>query len=204
VTFRVSTRGPAFQSTEARVVFFDPFVEELSAMRGLSAVGAANALPTFPQFGQRAAYPADLPAPVGREPRVSVFTISEAFLEAIGVPVLSGRAITRDDRQGLHPLPCSAPRQRDPCSARRLIRSAAGSCLWTAAPSIGWLGAIAFGQVIAKAVRHTGIQRHAFCRSPRPPRAARRARQPDASPARRPGGSHDRVAHGYLRRTNAG
>jgi len=104
VTFRVSTRGPEFQAMAARLNFFDRVREELAALPGVDAVGVAGALPIFPQFRQRAAYAADVPIPSGREPRISVFPISEGFLDAFGVPLLSGRPVTQDDQPGSPPV----------------------------------------------------------------------------------------------------
>lgn len=99
LTFRVSTRGPDLQSPEARTNFFERVREELEGIPGVTAVGPMSGLPIFTQFGERAAYRADIapPAP-GDEPRVSTVNIGPGFLDALGVPLLSGRDFTPDDR----------------------------------------------------------------------------------------------------------
>jgi putative ABC transport system permease protein len=99
LTFRVSTRGAAYADSAARARFYDRVLEEFRATPGVVAAGAVTNLPTFPQFGEIGAWPADGATPEpGREPRVSVVTVSPGLLEAMRIRLLAGRGFTDDDR----------------------------------------------------------------------------------------------------------
>jgi predicted permease len=99
LTFRVSTRGPAYARREDRVRFFERVLEEFAALPGVAAAGATTALPVFPQFSEQPAYPADAPpADPRRALRLTVSSITPGFLAAMGMPLLSGRDVTVDDR----------------------------------------------------------------------------------------------------------
>jgi predicted permease len=101
LTFRVSTRGPAYEDRAARRQFFDRLLEEFRALPGVRAAGAMAALPVFPQFTQRGAFRADEPPPPpGREPRVAVFPVSDGLIEALGTRRLAGRLISDRDLAG--------------------------------------------------------------------------------------------------------
>jgi putative ABC transport system permease protein len=101
VTFRVSTRGPAYATSAARFQFYERVLEEFTHIPGTRAAAATTALPIFAQFSERAAWRADLPPPeAGREPRLSATGITPGLLTAMGIPRLAGRDVTTDDRAG--------------------------------------------------------------------------------------------------------
>jgi putative ABC transport system permease protein len=99
VTFRVSTRGPAYATAAARTHFYERVLEEFAAMPGVQGVGGTATLPVFPQFSERAAWRAEAPPPEpGRELRLTVNLVTPGFFDAMGIPRLAGRDVTGDDR----------------------------------------------------------------------------------------------------------
>lgn len=105
LTFRVSTRGPAFVDAEARYTFFERILEEFRAVPGVTDAGGMNTLPIFGQFNERPAVRADIadrPA-ADAAPRVAVIPVSDGFFGAMGMALRDGRDLTRDDRMDAPP-----------------------------------------------------------------------------------------------------
>ena len=105
MTFRVSTRGPAYVTSAARFQFYERVLAEFAAMPGTRVVGATTALPVFPQFSDRPVWRADGPPPEpGRELRLTITSITPGLLDAMTIPRLAGRDVTVDDRAGAPPI----------------------------------------------------------------------------------------------------
>lgn len=105
LTFRVSTRGENYQDPASRVRFFERVTEELATIPGVKAASATRALPIFAQFGDLPVTLDADPAPEpGSEARVAVRRIVPGFLDAFGVPMLKGRALSRRDDADAAPV----------------------------------------------------------------------------------------------------
>jgi len=131
LTFRVSTRGPAYVDGARRFEFFERVVEAFGVVPGVRAVGATSVPPVFPQFTEIGVFAADEARPEpGQEPRVALARVTAGLLGALDVPLRSGRLITDDDRMGTQPvvvLSESAARAafgaRDPLHVRVTLRN---------------------------------------------------------------------------------
>jgi putative ABC transport system permease protein len=97
----VQANGPAYNSIEARVLFFEQLVERV---RGLPGVIGASAV-TFPPLaggGSRTSFwPLDRPVPgPGQLPGADVRWVHRDYHRTLGLPVLEGRAFeARDDSE---------------------------------------------------------------------------------------------------------
>lgn len=105
LTFRVSTRGPAYKDGERRQRFFKDINERLAAIPGVQSVGAAQFHPFYPQFGLTMVVLEGQPAPEpGNEPRVTALRITPDYFSAMKMPILRGRPITENDTAGTPPV----------------------------------------------------------------------------------------------------
>ena len=98
LTFRVSTRGPAYQSDAAREAFFSRVVQGLRELPTVESAGAVTIQPFLTQFGStpmRIEGRAE-PGP-GREPRVQPRQALPGFTEALGIPLVEGRTLAESD-----------------------------------------------------------------------------------------------------------
>jgi putative ABC transport system permease protein len=97
---RTKYPGPAAQRA-----FFDGLLDRLRSVPGVQAVGMTNLLPltrgnvvlSFEPEGQPPAGPDEDP------PRASLRIVSPGFFEALGIPLVEGRAIGDEDRAGTTP-----------------------------------------------------------------------------------------------------
>ncbi len=134
LTFRISTRGPAYADPARRFEFFDRVIEAFSAVPGVRAVAATPFLPVFPQFSDVGVFPAGETAPErGGEPRINLAPVTEGLLDTLEVPLLAGRTLTDADRTGgpqVVVLSLEAARRvfadRDPLGQRLVLRTGAG------------------------------------------------------------------------------
>jgi predicted permease len=105
LTFRVSTRGPAYKDGERRQRFFKDINERLAAIPGVQSVGAAQFHPFYPQFGLTMVVLEGQPAPEpGNEPRVTALRITPDYFSAMKMPILRGRPITENDTARTPPV----------------------------------------------------------------------------------------------------
>ncbi len=105
LTFRVSTRGEKYADPARRTRFYEEVAEELATIPGVRAASAAQALPIFGQFRDLPVSLDAEPAPEpGSEPVVLVRRVVPGFLDAFGVPLLKGRALSRFDDADAAPV----------------------------------------------------------------------------------------------------
>src|SRR5262249_27165980 len=105
LTFRVSTRGAQYQSSERRLRFFKEIHDRLAAMPGVLAVGAAQFHPFSPQFGAPtgAVQGQSLPEP-GKEPRAVAVRLTPDYLTTMQTGLLRGRLINDRDTADSPPV----------------------------------------------------------------------------------------------------
>jgi putative ABC transport system permease protein len=98
LTFRVSTRGPAYAESEPRRRFFKGINDRFATIPGVVAVGAAQFHPFYPQFGLTTVLLEGQPAPeAGKEPRVTSIRCTPDYFTAMRIPLLQGRLFTEND-----------------------------------------------------------------------------------------------------------
>lgn len=98
LTFRVSTRGPAYTEGAAREAFFREVLEGIRNLPGVEAAGVTHVAPFFPQFFTASVtVDAEPPPEPGREPQVALRRILPGYFEAMEIPLLQGRALRMDD-----------------------------------------------------------------------------------------------------------
>jgi predicted permease len=99
VTFRVSPWGPNYGGRGGRQRFYEQLEERLRELPGVTAVGAAQALPMTggaSMLGPFSVEGQDVPA--GLLPEIRALTITPGYFAAVGTPLLTGR--TFDNRDG--------------------------------------------------------------------------------------------------------
>ncbi len=97
---RTSLRGEDFQSPAARLAHFEELTRRLQAVPGISSVSAVSFEPPIlaGAFGAvRIALP-DSPDTAAGAPSAVSRAVLPDYFETMGIPVLAGRAVTRDDR----------------------------------------------------------------------------------------------------------
>jgi putative ABC transport system permease protein len=98
LTFRVSTRGPAYQTAAAREAFFGRVLQGLRERPEVESAGSATIHPFLTQFGATPLRIEGRPEPArGQEPRVQPRQALPGFTEALGISLLEGRTIAESD-----------------------------------------------------------------------------------------------------------
>jgi putative ABC transport system permease protein len=105
LTFRVALPLIRYESDESRAAFWSQLTNRLSAVSGVTSVGAIQHLPlggsamriTFDVEGREEAAP-------GEEVALDVRVATPGFFEAMGVPLIRGRVFTDADRLGAPPV----------------------------------------------------------------------------------------------------
>jgi putative ABC transport system permease protein len=98
LTFRVSTRGAEYQSNESRQRFFNELGDRFAAIPGVTAVGAAQSHPFYPQFALTTALPEGRPVPEpGKELRLTALRCSPQYLPTMKISLLRGRGLENTD-----------------------------------------------------------------------------------------------------------
>jgi predicted permease len=98
LTFRVSTRGAEYQSNERRLRFFKDLNDRFAAIPGVTAVGAAQSHPFYPQFALTIALPEGRPMPEsGKELRLTALRCTPQYLPAMRIRLLRGRSLDAGD-----------------------------------------------------------------------------------------------------------
>jgi len=105
LTFRVSTRGPAYHTAAAREVFFGRVLQGLRELPEVESAGSTTIQPFLTQFGATPLRIEGRPEPArGQEPRVQPRQALPGFTEALGIPLLDGRTIAESDLAGSLPV----------------------------------------------------------------------------------------------------
>lgn len=98
ISIDLAVRSAAFPKDEDVVQYHRRALEELRTIPGVTSVGGANFLPlgnsentfSFAIVGQP-------PFPLGQSPSATHVAITPGYLETMGIPILRGRGITRQD-----------------------------------------------------------------------------------------------------------
>jgi predicted permease len=106
LTFRLSLPETKYPDAASRRALFDALRERLSGLGGVSAIGLVSTLP-FDQ--ERMITMLDIegrPRPADRMqmPRASVRIVSPEFFRAMGIRLISGRALDEGDQTGASPV----------------------------------------------------------------------------------------------------
>jgi predicted permease len=88
------------------ISFYQRALDEIAAVPGASVVGASNSLPLYPRGYNGSSFTIESqPRADDALPVVAIYAvITPGFLEALGVPLLSGRAPERRDHEGGPPV----------------------------------------------------------------------------------------------------
>jgi putative ABC transport system permease protein len=98
----VSLSGSKYPDARSQAAYFQEIMERVRAVPGVQAVGA-NPSPPFSQVGMVASgiEVEGHPAPPGNQPDWMAYGIvSPDYFRALGIPVISGRAMNDQDREG--------------------------------------------------------------------------------------------------------
>jgi putative ABC transport system permease protein len=99
VTTWVTLPADRYRSPDARRSFHRALEERIGALPGVSVVAAATALPLGGAIPRTLTIDESMPRPDERPPTVWTVSVSARYFDAIGVPVVRGRAF--EDRDGL-------------------------------------------------------------------------------------------------------
>jgi putative ABC transport system permease protein len=95
----VSLPRTKYEKETARVNFYQQAVERIGALPGVQQTGATNVLPLSRSNTDSAFSVVGRPRPdKGREPQANFRTITPHYLEAMGIPLRSGRQLSPNDR----------------------------------------------------------------------------------------------------------
>jgi predicted permease len=99
VNFSISTAR--HQTTEAMLNVYRGVLDKVRSVPGVIAAGVIRDLP-FRGEGEtfRFLTPSITPGPGGERPQATLMFTSEGFFEAMGIPLLAGRDLSRQDRRG--------------------------------------------------------------------------------------------------------
>jgi putative ABC transport system permease protein len=105
ITVDLVTRTAAFPENADIIQHAKSAREALSAIPGVTSVGAANQLPLTGQ-GNSSTFTiiGATPFPPGQAPGASLITVTPGYFETMGIPILRGRAITEDDGPNAPPV----------------------------------------------------------------------------------------------------
>jgi predicted permease len=105
LTFRVGLPQSGYPTRDAAVSAHDRILDELAAIPGVRAVSASTGLPLSPAcFGNSILVQGRPADPERRSPAVAMLcAVTHDYVEAMGVRILRGRALTRDDVERRQP-----------------------------------------------------------------------------------------------------
>ena len=106
LALQVNLPAARYPNPAARLAFHEQLLDRLKAMKGIESAGLITMMPNrqpsarfdFNAGGRREFFD-PLTTPVAE-----VRTVSEGFIEAMGIPVLAGRTFRVDDRAGAEPV----------------------------------------------------------------------------------------------------
>lgn len=98
LTASISLPYARYGSDDEKLRFYDALLEDLRSAPGVMAAGLTSALPLRGNnWGSYAVPEGQRPQP-GEEPPVEYRFVSTGYLEAMGIPLLTGRSFTREDQ----------------------------------------------------------------------------------------------------------
>ena len=86
-----------YPSADSRVAFLDRLRERLAALPHVQAVGLSQSLPIVNDFVASFVIEGAPPIESLDRPRTNFYAVTPGYLEAMGIPVIQGRALTQDD-----------------------------------------------------------------------------------------------------------
>ena len=127
LTFEVRPLPTKYADGDAVAQFYDRLLERLEAVPGVMRAGAINALPLAGGGMVFDSAIEEFPPPEGElAPAFSVRRATPGYFEAMGIPVVEGRAFTPDDHNlRLTPSSSAAPSRTG--TGRMRVRSASAS-----------------------------------------------------------------------------
>jgi putative ABC transport system permease protein len=100
VAARLQAQGGTFDSPESRHAFYDALVAELGASPDVVSATATLLLPLVPRSWERLIAPEGAPLDLNEMTSVLYNVVSPGYFETLGVPLLRGRALGLEDREG--------------------------------------------------------------------------------------------------------
>jgi len=100
LTFQLSLPENDFPDDVAAAALLDRVAERLAALPGVRAVGVASTLPLSGSTQETGHLIKDLPLPPGvPDPALWLGYANADYFKALGIPLLAGRTLTRDDQE---------------------------------------------------------------------------------------------------------
>ena len=98
LTFRVDLSGEIYEESEARLQFFEGYLERLRGLPGVQTAAVANFTPLAGHWGRGVEIEnAPPPDPDEPTPIILMRVVSPGYFQAMGVTLRSGRVFTQDD-----------------------------------------------------------------------------------------------------------
>ena len=94
----VSLPASRYAETEQQVAFFRQAIERVSNLPGVDAAGVTTDIPLFGGSSTGFDVEGRPPYAPGQRPMVEYRSVSPAYFRAMGIPLLSGRTFTDQDR----------------------------------------------------------------------------------------------------------
>jgi putative ABC transport system permease protein len=106
LSFRLSLTGPDLKSSAQMAAYFDRLLERVSEIPGAKAVGATINPPVegSRQVGLYFTPQGSVPLDTSNRPSASVNLINAGYFQALGVPIVKGRAFDSRDREDAPPV----------------------------------------------------------------------------------------------------
>jgi len=133
--------GDRYEESEQQAAFFDRLLEEIRGFPGVESAGVTNSLPlSVIRAGSVSVRIADRPEDEGQQAGYRV--ANPAFFETLGIPVLRGRGLSDQDREGAPPVVLLNQRGADlyfpgESPLDREISLNAGETWWTVVGVVG-------------------------------------------------------------------
>jgi putative ABC transport system permease protein len=96
--------GRKYSNQELYKSFFTRLLEGLSTSAGVTAVGVTQSLPIQGDFLLGFSIQGRPPDPPGQDKSTNYYAVSPGYFEAMGIPLLRGRAFTEQDNQTAPPV----------------------------------------------------------------------------------------------------
>ncbi|HEY9404091.1 MAG TPA: ABC transporter permease [Pyrinomonadaceae bacterium] len=104
LTLQLSLPAAKYKEPEKQAAFFQQMFERLEILPGAQSVAVANDLPLDGSMQTSTPYIEGRTVVPGQESVAGVHTVSHNYFQAMGIPLLAGRAFTSADAQGAQPV----------------------------------------------------------------------------------------------------